>query len=125
MSDSAATILVLAKEPLPGRAKTRLQAFFTAAEAADLAAAAIKDTLQAVRNSTADRKLLAWDGNPDPWHLEFEVVAQPSGSLNDRLSAAFAAAQLGVLSGPVLLIGMDTPQVTAALLDTDWEGADA
>ena len=47
----ADTVLVLAKEPLPGRAKTRLQAAFTADETATLAAAALSDTLDAVRAS--------------------------------------------------------------------------
>ena len=53
------------------------------------------------------------------------MVAQPPGTLNDRLTAAFAAAFGRAESGPALLIGMDTPQVTPRLLDTDWQGADA
>ena len=122
--DSAETVLVLAKEPVPGRVKTRLQARFSAGEAASLAACSIEDTLEAVRASRAQRKVLVWDGDPYPWNLEFDSVPQAAGTLNDRLEAAFQA-QLGDGSGSVLLIGMDTPQVTAALLDTDWEGADA
>ena len=72
--DSAETILVLAKEPVPGRVKTRLQARFSAVEAASLAACAIEDTLEAVRASRASRKVLVWDGNPYPWSLEFDSV---------------------------------------------------
>lgn len=120
----AQTVVVLAKEPVPGRAKTRLQADFSAAEAASLAGCAIEDTLSAVRASRAARTVLAWDGDPHPWDLEFETIAQPPGSLNDRLTAAFAAL-LGAERDGVLLIGMDTPQVTASLLDSDWEDADA
>ena len=122
--DSAETLLVLAKEPVPGRVKTRLHARFSPREAAGLAACAIEDTLAAVRASRARRKVLVWDGNPYPWNLEFDSVPQVSGTLNDRLEAAFRVHRSDE-SGSVLLIGMDTPQVTAALLDTDWEGADA
>lgn len=123
--DGAQTILLLAKEPVPGRAKTRLEAEFSSMEAAGLAARAIEDTLKAVRASWAPRKVLVWEGDPRPWDQEFEVVAQPTGSLNDRLTAAFAAVQTGARNDAVLLIGMDTPQVTSSLLDTDWEAADA
>ena len=87
--DSAETLLVLAKEPVPGRVKTRLHARFSAGEAAGLAACAIEDTLAAVRASRATRKVLVWDGDPYPWNLEFDSVPQAGGTLNDRLEAAF------------------------------------
>lgn len=121
-ADRAATVIVLAKEPVPGRAKTRLQAAFSPADAAALAACAIADTLRAVRGCRAERKVLAWAGDPHQLAAEFEIVPQPDGTLNDRLAAAFAAV---LSSGPALLVGMDTPQVTAAHLDVDWGGADA
>lgn len=124
MVDRAATVVVLAKAPVPGRVKTRLLTEFTAEEAAELAAGAIEDTLRAVRAARAERVLLAWDGDPGPWAGEFPLAPQRAGSLNDRLIEAFRAAQ-AQSDGAILLIGMDTPQVTAALLDTDWAGADA
>jgi glycosyltransferase A (GT-A) superfamily protein (DUF2064 family) len=125
MSDLAGTVIVLAKEPVPGRVKTRLQSEFSAIEAAQLAAAAIEDTVAAVRASSATRRILAWDGKPARWQRDFQVVGQPPGTLNVRLAAAFAAAVAEPTDEPALLIGMDTPQVTAQLLDSDWEGADA
>ena len=54
MSDHAATIIVLAKEPVPGRVKTRLQPVFSAGQAARLAAAALGDTVAAVRRCWGD-----------------------------------------------------------------------
>jgi glycosyltransferase A (GT-A) superfamily protein (DUF2064 family)/SAM-dependent methyltransferase len=125
MSDHAGTVVVLAKEPVPGRVKTRLHTAFTPGEAAQLAAAAIEDTIAAVRSCSASRRILAWDGDPAVCQEEFEVVDQPPGTLNVRLEAAFAAALAQPTDAPALLIGMDTPQVTAQLLDIDWEGADA
>jgi glycosyltransferase A (GT-A) superfamily protein (DUF2064 family) len=125
MSDHAGTVIVLAKEPLPGRVKTRLQSAFSAGEAARLAAAALQDTVAAVKSCAANRRILAWEGDPASWREGFEVVDQPPGTLNARLTAAFAAAVAAPTDEPALLIGMDTPQVTSQLLDSDWEGADA
>ncbi len=120
----AVTLIVLAKQPRPGQVKTRLQSAFTPEQAADLAAAALTDTLRVVRCAGAPHRLLAWDGCAAGWDDGFEVVDQPAGTLNDRLSAAFAAA-FARHPEPALLIGMDTPQVTPELLDTGWGGADA
>ena len=123
----AAVVVVLAKQPRAGRSKTRLQSLFAPAQAAELAAACLGDTLAAVRGCRVRRRVLAWEGDPAALDEGFEVVTQPPGSLNDRLVAAFRAAQPPVADegGGVLLIGMDTPQVTPALLEVDWQGADA
>jgi glycosyltransferase A (GT-A) superfamily protein (DUF2064 family)/SAM-dependent methyltransferase len=125
MSDHAGTVIVLAKEPLPGRVKTRLQPAFTASEAARLAVAALEDTVASLRRCAATRRILAWEGDRASWQEGLEVIDQPAGPLNLRLTAAFAAALSESMDEPALLIGMDTPQVTAQLLDSDWEGADA
>ncbi|NEB80628.1 glycosyltransferase, partial [Streptomyces sp. SID14478] len=52
------TVLVLAKAPVPGRVKTRLTPPFTPVEAARLAAAALRDTLDAVLAAPARRRVL-------------------------------------------------------------------
>lgn len=106
-------VLVVAKEPLAGFVKTRLCPPFTAAEAADYAMAALADTLEAVAACGADEKVLALDGSPGLWlPAGFRVVAQHGSTFNERLARAWADA-----GGPGLQIGMDTPQVTASLLD--------
>jgi rSAM/selenodomain-associated transferase 1 len=110
------TLIVIAKTPVPGRVKTRLTPPFTPAQAAALAAAALEDTLKAVLETEADHRLLVLHGEPEPWwRRSFTVVPQVDGTLDRRLAAAFAAAALRD-PGPVLLIGMDTPQVTPGLL---------
>ncbi|WP_328492135.1 DUF2064 domain-containing protein [Streptomyces sp. NBC_00414] len=115
------TLLVIAKEPRPGRVKTRLTPPFTPAEAADLAEAALADTLRAVAATPAARRVLVLEGVPGPWLPPgFDVVPQCGGGLDERLAAAFAGCE-----GPALLIGMDTPQVTPALLTVDFTGCDA
>ncbi|MGW1811330.1 TIGR04282 family arsenosugar biosynthesis glycosyltransferase [Streptomyces sp. NPDC002078] len=115
------TLLVIAKEPLPGRVKTRLTPPFTPRQAARLAEAALVDTLQAVAAAPATRRVLVLDGAPGPWlPAGFEVLPQCAGGLDERLADAFAHC-----SGPALLIGMDTPQVTPELLTVDFAGCDA
>ncbi|RSS68928.1 DUF2064 domain-containing protein [Streptomyces sp. WAC06614] len=106
------TLLVIAKEPVPGRVKTRLTPPFTPAEAAALAEACLVDTFRAVAAAPAERRVLALAGEPGPWLPPgVEVVPQRGGGLDERLAAALADC-----TGPTLLIGMDTPQVTPQLL---------
>ncbi|WP_405880870.1 DUF2064 domain-containing protein [Streptomyces sp. NBC_01136] len=115
------TLLVIAKEPRPGRVKTRLTPPFTPREAAGLAEAALVDTLRTVAAAPARRRVLVLDGAAGPWLPPgFDVVPQCAGGLDERLAAAFAACD-----GPALLIGMDTPQVTPALLTVDFADCEA
>ena len=60
----AAQVVVIAKEPYPGRVKTRLTPPFTPVEAAELAEASLSDTLAAVAGTTVARRVLALDGTP-------------------------------------------------------------
>jgi glycosyltransferase A (GT-A) superfamily protein (DUF2064 family) len=114
------TLLVMAKEPVPGRVKTRLVPPCTYEQAAALAEAALADTLHTVLAVPARRRVVVLDGSPGPWLPPgFDIVPQCGGPLDERLAAAFADVR-----GPALLIGMDTPQVTPGLLTVDWETAD-
>ncbi|MGO9192448.1 MAG: DUF2064 domain-containing protein [Streptosporangiaceae bacterium] len=115
------TLLVIAKQPLPGRVKTRLVPPCTPEQAAALAEAALVDTLHTVLAAPARRRVLVLDGAPGPWLPPgFDIAPQCGGGLDERLAGAFAAVR-----GPALLIGMDTPQLTPSLLILDWEVADA
>ena len=114
---SDTTLLVIAKQPLPGRVKTRLVPPCTHRQAAALAEAALADTLHTVLVAPARPRVLVLDGEPGPWLPPgFDIIPQCGGGLDERLAGAFAAAR-----GPALLIGMDTPQ----LLAVDWRVADA
>ena len=105
-------VLVLAKSPVPGRVKTRLCPPCSPAQAADVAAAALADTLAAVAASGADRLLLALDGVAGEWLPSgFTVFQQRGEGLAERLAHAWSIA-----GGPGLQIGMDTPQVTGPIL---------
>jgi uncharacterized protein len=116
----APALLVIAKEPVPGRVKTRLTPPCTPEQAAAVARAALEDTLAAVRAVERDaRRVLVLDGEPGPWVPEgFEILPQCGGGLAERLAAAFDDA-----GGPAFLVGMDTPQVTPALLEAGLDAA--
>lgn len=106
-------MLVVAKEPVAGRVKTRLCPPLDLVAAARVAEAALADTLDAVARCGAGRRILVLDGRPGPWlPAGFEVVPQVRGPLGTRLAAAWSHA-----GGPGVQIGMDTPQLTPSLLD--------
>jgi len=105
--------MVIAKAPVAGRVKTRLCPPCTPEEAAGIAEAALVDTLAAVTTCGADRRVIALDGAPGDWLPEgFEIIPQRGEGLAARLSSAWADVR-----GPGVQIGMDTPQVTGAMLD--------
>ena len=107
-----ATLLVLAKAPIAGRVKTRLCPPCSPEQAATLAEAAIVDTLAAAIATPGVRPVLVLDGVPGGWVPNgLEIVPQVEGDLGARLAGAFAT-----VDGPAVLVGMDTPQVTARTL---------
>ncbi|MBA2767522.1 MAG: hypothetical protein H0U35_00015 [Sporichthyaceae bacterium] len=86
-------IVVLAKAPVPGRVKTRLSPTYSPVEAAELALAALLDTLDAVCDAPASRRFLAMDGdflNAPPDGIE--VLHQRGDGLAERIDYALADA---------------------------------
>ncbi|HLN16815.1 MAG TPA: TIGR04282 family arsenosugar biosynthesis glycosyltransferase [Acidimicrobiales bacterium] len=117
MSPLAWQALVLAKAPVPGRVKTRLCPPLSPEEAADLAAAALADTMVAVGRSSARRRVLVVDGDPTgvvPPGCDH--LSQRPGDLGARLAGAFEDAY-ATSPLPMVLVGMDTPQLTPHLLE--------
>jgi glycosyltransferase A (GT-A) superfamily protein (DUF2064 family) len=112
-------LVVIAKECLPGRVKTRLHPALSFEQAAELAAASLDDTLAVALALPATRHILAFDGvTPPRTAAGFEILPQVTGGLDERLAAIFDS-----LDEPTVLIGMDTPQVSAELLApvfSDW-----
>ena len=126
--------LVLAKAPVPGQVKTRLTTAYSAHEAAALAAAALLDSLDAVRAAVAlapgtERRLAcALSGDLDraaaPEALRaglvgFDVLPQRGSGLAARIASAHADAAgegVGATAAATVQIGMDTPQADPAVL---------
>jgi hypothetical protein len=107
-----AALIVIAKDPRPGRSKTRLCPPCLPGQAAALAEAALRDTLEVVRSVAVDRHVLVLDGDDARWRDSgFEILPQRGAGLDERLEHAFAD-----VGAPALLVGMDTPQLTAELM---------
>lgn len=108
MTAPGTTILILAKEPIPGRVKTRLCPPCTPVEAARIARAAIADTVETVTAMDGIHALLVLDGLSGAWlGTPIATVAQTGDAFGERLANAFTH-----VDGPAVLIGMDTPQIT-------------
>jgi glycosyltransferase A (GT-A) superfamily protein (DUF2064 family) len=118
-------VLVVAKAPVPGLAKTRLAASVGDRAAADIAAAALLDTLDAVAAAPIAERVVALTGSLDDACggaeirsrlADFTVVPQRGATFAERLAHAHVDAAAATGGLPVLQIGMDTPQVTSELI---------
>ena len=108
-----AQLLVIAKAPVPGRVKTRLCPPCDPAQAASIAEAALVDTLVIASATPAVHHTLVLCGDypaPQGW----QTVPQRGDGFADRLANAFADTALPGIA--TILIGMDSPQVSVALL---------
>ena len=115
---SAPTILVVAKAPVPGLAKTRVAGEVGGDAAAELAAAALLDTLD-VAVSTGMPVVVALTGDLSRSarldELEtalsgLSVVPQVGATFGERLAQAHLDADAG---HGVVQVGMDSPQLRA------------
>ena len=103
--------IVLAKSPRAGHVKTRLCPPCLPHEAAEIAAASLELTIDAVAAVRHVRKVVACDD--DVVIPGFQTFRQRGAGLADRLAAAFED-----VGGPAFLVGMDTPQLTTRLLES-------
>jgi uncharacterized protein len=119
---TAVRCLVVAKAPVPGVSKTRLGVDIGMQAAAEVAAAALLDTLAAGTAAFGPENCClalegdlvgAVGGEEIAWAVrDWKVFGQHPGDFDTRL----ACAHVDSGPGPVVQIGMDTPQVTADLL---------
>jgi uncharacterized protein len=125
------TLAVIAKAPVAGFAKTRLAATVGDRAAAEIAAATLLDTLDAVDATPVQSRVVALTGDLDQAACGAEirsrldglqVIDQRGDDFSQRLANAIADAATAAGACPVLLIASDTPQVTAELL-TDCANA--
>ena len=109
-------VIVIADTPAPDRLDDWLSPPLRPQQAALVAEAALADTLDVVASAPVTGRVLALDGAPGDWlPAGFRVFGQRGAGLDERLAAAFADAY-AVAPLPMVLIGTDTPQVTADML---------
>ncbi|MEV4310754.1 DUF2064 domain-containing protein [Actinocrispum sp. NPDC049592] len=118
-------ILVLAKAPVPGRVKTRLCPPATPEQAADIAAASLLDTLDVVCSVPGARPVVSFAGEIGCAARQKDLVKalnrtavfwQRGQDFANRLANAHLDVARHCPGQAVLQIGMDTPQVTPAIL---------
>jgi uncharacterized protein len=119
------TLAVIAKAPVAGQAKTRLAVAVGDKAAADIAAATLLDTLDAVDATSVASRVVALTGDMSQASSsrqirsrlgDLHVVEQRGDDFSARLANAIVDAAKAAGARPVLLIASDTPQVTAELL---------
>jgi rSAM/selenodomain-associated transferase 1 len=118
-------LLVVAKAPVPGLAKTRLCPPATPEQAAEIAAAALLDTLDTVLATPGVLPVVAMTGELDAAARRTELTAllarctvfpQRGKDFATRLANAHLDTARRHPGTPVFQIGMDTPQLTTAVL---------
>ncbi len=118
-------VLIVAKAPVPGQVKTRLMKAYSAVDAARLAAAALLDTLDVALSVPGADVVVSMSGDIDAAVTREDIVArlnrttvvdQVGATLGDRLHRAHLDAAAIVGGGPVVQVGMDTPQLTVGHL---------
>jgi rSAM/selenodomain-associated transferase 1 len=120
MSRHSGTVLVMAKAPRPGHAKTRLHPLLGLDGSARLQAALIRRTAL-LTTGQGLRTYLAFD--PPDARAELaalvpdsvRLLPQPGGNLGQRLTAAVSQVTTE-RPGPLLVIGTDAPTLTGELL---------
>lgn len=110
------TIAVLARAPVPGRAKTRMIGALGPDGAAALQRACIEVIVD--RSWPADERVL-WVAGDDPvWEharaAGWSVREQPDGGLDVRIATALDAA---ASHGAALVLGTDSPDLPEAMVD--------
>jgi uncharacterized protein len=124
--ESETVVLVLAKAPQPGRVKTRLCPPLTPAQAADLAAAALLDSIAAAAAVPGAHPVVVLTGDLRGAARRtalraalrrVAVLTQRGPDLGARIAAAHADAGALRPGRPTLQLGMDTPHAAGPLAE--------
>lgn len=109
-------LAIFARAPVPGQVKSRLSPALPPTLAARLYGALLADAFAAAAAADADERWVYWADSAGETPARFRSARQRGAGLGDRLREAFAA--LAREAGDrVLVIGSDTPPLTAAHLD--------
>ncbi|MGH8934486.1 MAG: TIGR04282 family arsenosugar biosynthesis glycosyltransferase [Egibacteraceae bacterium] len=118
MSEAAAAIAVIAKSPVPGRVKTRMQPALDPTESADLAGRLLLDAIDQAAGTGAD-VWCSYAGPPQPLRAllpaNVPLLEQRGAGLAERLRAT-QSDLFSVGYASVILFGGDCPTVGTAPL---------
>ena len=122
------TLVIMAKQPVPGMVKTRLAASLGKQAAAELAEAFLEDLVVRLDGS-ADRQVLAtWpDNDAAATYFEtlsagrFQLWTQPDGSLGTRLARVISDHLAPGNDDRVVVIGSDSPTLPTPMIPAAFE----
>lgn len=107
-------LIIFAREPVPGRVKTRLAASIGDLAAAELYAAMLGDVLENAAKLEGVKTMAFWatDGDPTPAPLapHMESFVQSGANLGDRMAAALETAFSNGVEA-CCIIGSDSPDL--------------
>lgn len=119
-------LIVFARDPLPGRVKSRLAAGVGEAVAAELYEAMLADVLETCRGVSCDEVVAWWDCAPDRLaHLERRFAVRSQRQVNGDLGRRMATAFDGLLADgceACCIIGSDAPDLPAARIEQAFAG---
>jgi rSAM/selenodomain-associated transferase 1 len=112
-------VVVFARQPVPGRVKTRLAAEIGGERAASVYQALLDHTLDVVRKVNADVIVSLAERAHRSWTaaLELPTEIQPIGDLGSRLRECFRR-RFAEGAERVAIIGSDNPSIAAGHLET-------
>ena len=119
-------LIVFAKEPVPGKVKTRMRPVLTAQQSAELAAALIQDTAELMGRVQEVARVVAYAPFEARLALQelvgsdFEYWPQPDGNLGKRMEEVFDRAFEEGYEKAVI-IGADSPSLPAEWVQQAFE----
>lgn len=123
--DGRRVLGLFAKQPLPGRVKTRLASVTTDTWAASVAEAFLRDMIERL-STIGGRRILAFAPVcAEPYFRDlvrdrFALVSQGDGDLGQRM-AAFISARLREGAEKVVLLGTDSPTVPLGFIEQAFQ----
>jgi rSAM/selenodomain-associated transferase 1 len=117
-------LAVFARSPVAGRVKSRLSPALPAGLAAQLYSGLLADTFAVAKAARADERWVMWANDPAPTPAGFLPHTQRGADLGERLREAFADLLTGE-TDRALILGSDTPPLTAAHVDEAFAALEA
>ena len=120
-------LIVFAKEPVPGKVKTRMRPVLTAQQSAELAVALILDTAEMMRRVQEVARVVAYapsdarTASQDLVGSDFEYWPQPDGDLGKRMAEVFDRA-FDEGYEQAVIVGADSPSLPAEWVQQAYDG---
>jgi rSAM/selenodomain-associated transferase 1 len=118
-------IIIMAKVPISGNVKTRLQSVISPEKSAELATAFLKDTVNKAK-SICENTIIAFfppsekDKLAEILHDEKKIIGQTGENLGERMFSAFEFAFAND-SDAIVMLGTDSPTFPADFIEQAFE----